>query len=92
MTELKNRIVDELKKVDAECATRFSESFTFAEGSGLNEITQINRYWRRELSKVNVSTANERSYLQDNVDKEVYVKHFIDHVHPTLKKYGLPNK
>lgn len=53
-------------------------------------ISELNRFWRRQLARISKVTVSERSCLSDTISKELWLKSFESTVMPTIKQYNLP--
>jgi hypothetical protein len=77
---------------DAEPASgsRFENSFQHTQDNQYDEIVEMNRYWRHELSKLPVNTISERECLIDMIEPTDWLRHFKSQVLPTIVRFKLP--
>ncbi len=90
-TEVINRVQNIL--VDAAgnptLATAFQNKFRH-NGAG-TIVTSLNEFWRRELTSVDADTTSERACLVDDATPAAWLRHFTEHVVPTVRRFGLPH-
>lgn len=55
-----------------------------------NQVVHHNRFWRSELGRLSVNTISERECLIDEIDPRDWLRHFRNHVLPTIVRFKLP--
>lgn len=83
-------VYDALASHDLSCATRFLASYVNIPGSASVQLVHMNRYWRRQLDRLDVDTINERECLMDDCALSDWLRHFQNGVMPTVLAHGLP--
>lgn len=54
-----------------------------------NDIKTANSYFRNVLAQAPINTINERGCLLDDVDEDIWIEYFSDHVAPTIVRFNL---
>lgn len=57
--------------------------------SGGDNIVDMNHYFRQVLSNAPVSTLDERGCLIDDLEEDIWVGYFTDHVAQTVIRFNL---
>lgn len=86
VTIVSNLIAD----TDGASADRFETSFRSRPDNQYDEIVEMNRYWRTQLSKLPVNTISERECLIDMIEPSDWLRHFRSQVLPTILRFKLP--
>lgn len=88
MGKLTNTVYDLLREKDPELAISFERGFSPLSD---DELVELNRYLRGQLSKAPVSTFEERSCLVDTLSDRTWLEYFEDLILPTLVRFNLPS-
>ena len=76
---------------DPAAADRFkAATLCFANDSTTQQIQLLNRYWRRQLSTLNISTIDAREALLDGINEAEWIRLFNRYVLPIILEHGLP--
>jgi hypothetical protein len=75
---------------EGECADRFNGLFTANTNNQRDDIIEMNRFWRNELTKVPVNTISERECLISDIEPIDWLRHFTSQVLPTIIRWKLP--
>lgn len=86
------RVADMIATRDPKRAEQYLQEFGTIPDNSSDEIFQQNRYWRRQLGALRVNTISERECLLDTLDPEDWMRHFSNHVMPTVHRYELPQR
>jgi len=71
-------------------ADRFDRQFRAASNDPLDEIIDLNSFWRDQLSFLSVNTISERECLIDAIQPNDWLRHFRQQVLPTIVRFELP--
>ncbi len=81
----------EVRKLIAENDPVLAERFSdLAPRGGDDQVFRQNRFWRSELGRLSVNTISERECLIDEIDPRDWLRHFRNHVLPTIVRFKLP--
>ncbi|MNO14028.1 hypothetical protein D3C76_36680 [compost metagenome] len=83
-------VVDMLADKNPNAATRFARAFNPNSRDESDEIRELNRYWRDQLSSLHTSTISARSCLVDDIHPRDWLRHFRSLVLPTVVAHDLP--
>lgn len=83
-------VVDMLADQNPNAATRFTRDFNPRVGSENEEVRELNRYWRNQLTSLQSSTISARSCLVDNIQPRDWLRHFQLMVLPMIVSHDLP--
>lgn len=83
----------EIYKTSPDCAERFKEVYgkTIFHNTSESELVLLNRFWRRQLSRLTIPTYHERECLLDLPDFGPWMLNFTRHVIPCIVANGLPH-
>lgn len=74
---------------DPSLATAFGTKFQHQGGAPI--VTSLNQFWKRELATVDADTTSERACLVDDATPAAWLRHFTEHVVPTVRRFRLPH-
>jgi hypothetical protein len=69
---------------------RFTRGFEQRSNEPAAVICELNRYWRSELGRLNISTVSARTCLIDNIAPEDWLRHFNKLVLEVILDNDLP--
>ncbi len=75
---------------DTAAADRFRAASQGFVGTPIQQIQLLNRYWRRQLTTLNVDTIDAREALLDNITQLEWTRLFKQHVLPLIIDHHLP--
>lgn len=82
---------NEVRKLIAENDPTLAERFSGVAPVGADDqVSRHNRFWRSELGRLPVNTISERECLIDDIDPRDWLRHFRNHVLPTIVRFKLP--
>lgn len=58
----------------------------------IDEVKDLNRYFRVQLGKAPIDTLDERGVLMDDISPKMWLQYFEKHVLPTLVRFNLPSE
>ena len=58
---------------------------------GVNEMQQLNNYWRIQLGALPINTTDVRGYLEDGIPESEWLSNFRRHVLPVIRSNRLPS-
>lgn len=74
---------------DPSLANAFGSKFTKEDDD--NIVGALNQFWKRELATVDADTTSERACLVDDATPAAWLRHFTEHVVPTVRRFKLPH-
>lgn len=84
-------LFNEVHKLIAENDPVLAERFSDVAPRGIeDQVFLQNRFWRSELGRLSVNTISERECLIDEIDPRDWLRHFRNHVLPTIVRFKLP--
>lgn len=83
-------VVDLLAADNPGAATRFARQFHSNASNEADEIRDLNRFWRNQLSALHSSTISARTCLVDDIAPKDWLRHFRSLVLPTIVSNDLP--
>lgn len=89
-TQVSKAVYDLLITQDLAAATRFAAGYVNLPGNATEQLVRMNRYWRRQLDRLNVDTIAERECLMDDCELIDWLRHFQRSVLPTVLAHELP--
>lgn len=83
-------VADAIAVSNPSAAMRFTRGFVQRSDDNAGVIKELNRYWRDELSRLNISTISARTCLIDNISPEDWLRHFKKLVLEVILDNDLP--
>lgn len=83
-------VVDMLACQNPNAASRFAREFSVRARDERDEVRELNRYWRQQLSVLPTSTISARTCLVDETPPADWLRHFRQLVLPTIVSHDLP--
>ncbi len=84
-------VVDMMATRNPNAATRFARDFHPKIDGEQDEVRELNRYWRDQLTRLRSSTISARTCLVDEIAPCDWLRHFEQLVLPTIISHDLPN-
>lgn len=83
-------VADAIATQNPQAAMRFTKAFKTSSTDPSGQISDLNRYWRTELSSLHSSTVSERTCLINDIEPRDWLRHFKELVLPLIIKSDLP--
>lgn len=83
-------VADAISAESPQAAMRFTKMFKPRGGSPQEQIAELNRFWRTELSSLHSSTISARTCLIDKIEPRDWLRHFKELVLPLIITSDLP--
>lgn len=83
-------VADAIATSNPAAAMRFTRAFVQRSDDSAGVIKELNRYWRDELGRLNISTISARTCLIDNISPEDWLRHFKKLVLEVILDNDLP--
>jgi hypothetical protein len=83
-------VADAIAVSNPAAAMRFTRAFVQRSDDTPGVLRELNRYWRDELSRLNISTISARTCLIDDISPEDWLRHFKKLVLEVILDNDLP--
>lgn len=87
---LVTRVSELLHEENPALAKSFDRQFRASSNDPIDEIIDLNAFWRDQLSFLSVNTISERECLIDAIQPNDWLRHFRQQVLPTIVRFELP--
>ena len=84
-------VVDMMAVRNPNAATRFARDFHPKIEDEQDEVRELNRYWRDQLTRLRSSTISARTCLVDEITPRDWLRPFEQLVLPTIISHDLPS-
>ena len=71
-------------------ANRFARKFHCNSSDSNTQVSELNRFWRDQLSLLHISTISARTCLVDDIAPSDWLRHFEQLVLPIVVQHDLP--
>lgn len=85
-------VTDAISASNPAAAIRFARSFHCDSKDPHQQVVELNRYWRDELSRLHISTISARSCLIDRIEPTDWLRHFKGMVLEQILANDLPQR
>lgn len=81
-------LIQKVQKVLAERSSETASSFGTRYKGG-DDVPSMNTFFRQALIAAPVSTLDERGCLMDDLEEDIWLDYFTNHVAPTVIRFSL---